>query len=58
MSKPNEKFASTFYSEQQRKKQTKTPPKSESQLRRTQPKQFDMKKKLTDNQNFQDVALH
>jgi hypothetical protein len=57
MSKPNDKLASTLYSDQ-RKKITKTPPKNESQLRRTQQKSFDPKKKLIDNQNFHDIALH
>lgn len=57
MSKPNEKFASTFYTES-RKKNTKTPPKNQSQLKRTQQKSVDPKKKLIDNQNFHDIALH
>lgn len=57
MSKPNDKFASTFYPDP-RKKMAKTPPKNEMQLRRTQPKSFDGKKKLVDNQSFHDIALH
>ena len=56
MYKQNEKYSSTFYGD--RKKNTKTPPKNESQLRRTQQKSFDPKKKLVDNQNFHDIALH
>ena len=27
-------------------------------MRKTQPKSFDIKKKMVDNQNFQDIALH
>lgn len=58
MSKGNDKFTSTFYSDQ-RKKIAKTPPKNEGQLRKTQPKGFDAnKKKLVDNQSFHDIALH
>ncbi len=57
MSKGNDKFTGTFYSDQ-RKKAAKTPPKNEGQLRRTQPKSFDGKKKLVDNQSFHDIALH
>jgi leucine-rich repeat-containing protein 49 len=56
MSRGNEKYSSTFYGD--RKKQVKTPPKNEPQLRRTQPKSIDVKKKLIDNQNFHDIALH
>lgn len=57
MSRPSEKFTSTFYNDQ-RKKITKTPPKNDGQLRRTQPKSFDGKKKLVDNQSFHDIAMH
>ena len=56
MYKQNEKYSATFYGD--RKKNTKTPPKTESHLRRTQQKSFDPKKKLVDNQNFHDIALH
>lgn len=55
--KQTEKYSSTFYGDQ-RKKITKTPPKNEGQMRRTQQKSFDPKKKLVDNQNFHDIALH
>jgi hypothetical protein len=55
--KPNDKLASTFYNDQ-RKKMAKTPPKNDGQLRKTQPKSFDGKKKLADNQSFHDIALH
>lgn len=57
MYKQNEKYSSTFYNDS-RKKNAKTPPKNEAQLRRTQQKSFDPKKKLVDNQNFHDIALH
>lgn len=56
MSKANDKFASTFYN-QERKKHARTPPKMESGMRRTQ-KSYDVKKKISDNQTFQDIALH
>ena len=56
MYKQNEKYSATFYGD--RKKNTKTPPKNDTQLRRTQPKSFDPKKKIVDNQNFHDIALH
>jgi hypothetical protein len=57
MYKQNEKYSSTFYNDT-RKKNAKTPPKNEAQLRRTQQKSFDPKKKLVENQNFHDIALH
>lgn len=57
MSKGNDKFSSTIYNDQ-RKKIAKTPPKNEGQMRKTQPKSFDTKKKLADNQSFHDIALH
>lgn len=55
--KQNDKYSSTFYGDQ-RKKITKTPPRNEGQMRRTQQKSFDPKKKLVENQNFHDIALH
>ena len=57
MYKQNEKYSSTFYNDT-RKKNTKTPPKNEAGMRRTQQKSIDPKKKLVENQNFHDVALH
>ena len=45
MSKPNEKFASTFYN-QERKKQVRTPPKNETAVKRTQ-KSYDFKKRIS-----------
>ena len=45
MSKPNDKFASTFYN-QERKKQVRTPPKNDSAFRKTQ-KSYDFKKKIS-----------
>lgn len=48
-SKPTEKFAATFYT-QEKKKQSKTPPKVESVLRKGR---VDNKKKITENQIFQ-----
>jgi len=58
MSRPNnDKFGSTVYSDQ-RKKLAQSPSKNEAQMRRTQGKTLDGKKKLLDNQNFHDIALH
>lgn len=54
MSKPNNKFGTTFYN-QDRKKLPKTPPKIESGLRKGK---AENKKKISDNQAFQDIALH
>ena len=55
--KQGDKFSSTYYGDL-RKKGNKTPPKPEGQLRRTQQKSFDPKRKLIENQNFHDIALH
>lgn len=52
-----DKFGSTVYSDQ-RKKLAQSPSKNEGQMRRTQGKTLDGKKKLVDNQNFHDIALH
>lgn len=57
MSKPGDKFGSTVYNDQ-RKKLAQSPSKNEAQMRKTQGKAFDNKKKLIDNQNFHDIALH
>ena len=56
MSKPNDKFGSTFYSND-KKKGNKTPPKTESNLRKGH-KNLDQKKKISETQNFQEVVLH
>ncbi len=53
-SKPTQKFAATFYT-QEKKKQPKTPPKVETALRKGR---IDNKKKIAENQIFQDITLH
>ena len=57
MSRGNDKYTSTFYGDS-RKKMAKTPNATESQLRRTQPRSIDARKKVVDSQSFHDVALH
>ena len=54
MSKTNEKFTSTFYA-QDKKKMPKTPPKVEVGSKRNK---VDPKKKIPENQIFQDVTYH
>jgi leucine-rich repeat-containing protein 49 len=50
MSKPGDKMAYSYYP-----KPTKTPPKLETSMRRTQPKSFDGRKRVPESQNMHDL---
>ena len=56
MSKQNDKFSSTFYNKDH--KRTRTPPRADTNPPRRGQKSYDVKKKISENQIFQEVAMH
>ena len=55
MSKQNDKVSSGIFNE--KKRPVKTPPRTDSVPRKNQ-KTYDLKKKISENQNFQEISLH